>query len=289
MQLEFDWHLTNRCNFDCVYCHPQIKIVLNRLHLNEPHYSLVVRRFNDLQKTCAILMSGGEPLLYPDFVELCAGLTQRHYLSINTNLSLDIAVDFAHRVDPCRIIGVTAALHQVEREIKQGNIDIYLKNFLLLQRKRFNITALYVLYPPLLDRFVDDLRVLEEAGVNSISPKVFKGVYKGRRYPDNYTDEEKEKILRHKYDYRFNTAYLDDQMCFRGQSCTAGSASFKIDVTGHVQRCATVKGDYGNLYEGTFVPSKGPEPCTANRVLCISQCHRYLVRSPIRLDVTEEE
>ena len=30
---EFDWHLTNRCNFFCEYCHPQIRCVLNRKHL----------------------------------------------------------------------------------------------------------------------------------------------------------------------------------------------------------------------------------------------------------------
>lgn len=44
---EFDWHLTNRCNFLCEYCHPQIRTALNRKHLKEPPADLVVRRFDE--------------------------------------------------------------------------------------------------------------------------------------------------------------------------------------------------------------------------------------------------
>src|SRR5262245_47773595 len=78
---EFDWHLTNRCNFFCEYCHPQIRYVLNRKNLDEPPPELVVRRFDDLGRVCLVHMSGGEPFMFPGFVPLCAGLARRHFIS----------------------------------------------------------------------------------------------------------------------------------------------------------------------------------------------------------------
>ncbi len=281
VELEFDWHLTNRCNFDCVYCHPQIKRMLNREHLTEPPAELVIRRFNDLHKVCAVHMSGGEPFLYPDFVSLCTGLIQKHYISINTNLSAPNVPEFAHKVIPSRVAFINAALHQPERERLNIEVEGFINNMLLLQEKGFNVTALYVLYPPLLDRFVDDMKRLSDSGIKSITTKVFKGVFEGRRYPEGYADVEKERILRYSGDYKFNKPYMDGQMQFTGRLCAAGQKSFKIEVAGKVHRCATVKGDYGNLYDGTFRLASAPEPCPARRVLVVSLCHRYLVNSPI--------
>lgn len=97
---EFDWHLTNRCNFFCEYCHPQIRYVLNRKHLDEPTPELVVRRFDELGKVCLVHMSGGEPFMFPGFVELCRGLAANHFISINTNLASDDVAEFAERVRP---------------------------------------------------------------------------------------------------------------------------------------------------------------------------------------------
>lgn len=279
----FDWHLTNRCNFYCEYCHSQIRKVLNKEHLDEPSASLVIQRFNEIVGTCAIHMSGGEPFLFPDFVQLCQGLTRRHYISINTNLSIDNLLSFSNIIDPNRVLFINAALHIAERELKNESVNKFIDNIIILQNRRFNVKALYVVYPPLIDRFADDISRLREGGVQRISPKVFKGVYNGKRYPDNYTENEKIKIMNKSKDYQFNKPYLEGQMSFTGQQCTAGKRFFKINVTGDIQRCATVKGNYGNLYLGTFKPNEVVQPCPAKRILVVSQCHDNLVNSPIRL------
>lgn len=287
IELEFDWHLTNRCNFDCTYCHPQIKRVLNRQHLDEPHYSLVAKRFNDTGKICGIHMSGGEPFMFPDFLALCRELTKKHYISINTNLSHHALVkSFSEEINPNRVILIAAALHITEREKHESGMDKFIDFFLLLQEKGFPATVYYVLYPPLLQRFVADLLRMEKAGIHSISPKTFKGVYKRKRYPEGYSAKEKELIRQYRRDYTFMENYLEGQMCFRGQLCNAGYSFFKVNVTGRVQRCATVKGNCGNLYTGTFKPMPNPCPCPAKRVLAISQCHRHLVCP--RIDATNQ-
>jgi MoaA/NifB/PqqE/SkfB family radical SAM enzyme len=281
---EFDWHLTNRCNFYCEYCHPQIRYVLNRKHLDEPSPELVVRRFDELEKVCLVHMSGGEPFMFPGFVDLCVGLTRRHFISINTNLASDDVQDFASHVPPDRVAKIVAAIHMPERERLGHELDDYARNYLTLQSAGFDATALYVLYPPLLGRLAQDLDQLKELGVDHVRAKVFKGVYEGRRYPEGYTDHEKALILANSGEYVFNRPYMDGMMSFRGQACTAGVSSFKVTVTGDVRRCASVPTSYGNLYGGTFRPAGDAAPCPAKRILVLSQCLSYLVHPPIRPD-----
>jgi MoaA/NifB/PqqE/SkfB family radical SAM enzyme len=278
---EFDWHLTNRCNFFCEYCHPQIRYVLNRKHLDEPAPELVVRRFNELGAVCLVHMSGGEPFMFPGFVELCEGLTRRHHISINTNLASSDVPEFAERVVPERVAKIVAAIHQPERELRGLELESYAANYLVLRNAGFDVTALYVLYPPLLPRLTADLHRLRELGVDHVRAKVFKGVYEGVRYPEGYTEEQKALILANSGEYVFNRPYLDGLLSFRGQPCTAGVTSFKVTVTGDVRRCASVPTDYGNLYDGTFTPAAISQPCPAKRVLVLSQCLSYLVDSPV--------
>jgi MoaA/NifB/PqqE/SkfB family radical SAM enzyme len=278
---EFDWHLTNRCNFFCEYCHPQIRYVLNRKHLNEPEPELVVRRFNELGRVCLVHMSGGEPFMFPGFVELCDGLTRRHFISINTNLASPDVPDFAKRVAPGRVAKIVAAIHQPERELRGMELDSYAANYRALRDAGFDVTALYVLYPPLLTRLAGDLDRLRELGVDHVRAKVFKGVYEGVRYPEGYTEAQKALILANSGEYVFNRPYLDGLLSFRGQPCSAGVTSFKVTVTGDVRRCASVPTGYGNLYEGTFIPASINEPCPARRVLVLSQCLSYLVDPPV--------
>jgi MoaA/NifB/PqqE/SkfB family radical SAM enzyme len=279
---EFDWHLTNRCNFFCEYCHPQIRYVLNKKHLYEPTAELVVRRFNELGPVCLVHMSGGEPFMFPGFVELCEGLTHRHYISINTNLTSQDIPEFTRRVVPDQVAKIVAAIHQPERELRGIELDSYATNYLMLRDAGFDVTALYVLYPPLLSRLAMDLDRLRELGVNHVRAKVFKGVYEGVRYPEGYTEEQKALILANSGEYVFNRPYLDGLLSFRGQLCTAGVTSFKVTVTGDVRRCASVPIGYGNLYEGTFTPAAANRPCPAKRVLVLSQCLSYLVDPPVR-------
>ncbi|MCD0452499.1 radical SAM protein [Actinocorallia sp. API 0066] len=272
---EFDWHLTNRCNFDCEYCHPQIKHVLNRKNLNEPDAQLVVRRFDETGRVCLVHMSGGEPFLFPGFVDLCAGLTRRHHISINTNLATPDVAEFARRVDPAKTVKIVAALHIGERERLGLGLTDYARDVHLLRALGFDVDALYVLYPPLLGRLVTDLEQLSDLGVEQVRAKVFKGVLNGRRYPEAYSDAEKEFILGYSGQYLFNKPYLDGPPDFRGAPCSAGVSSFKVTVTGDVRRCASVPARYGNLYDGTFSAADAAELCPARRVLVLSQCLAY--------------
>lgn len=130
----------------------------------------------------------------------------------------------------------------------------------------------------MLDRFITDSRILKEAGIKLVAAKIFKGVYNGKMYPENYSEKEREKIASFKDDYKFTTSYLSDDTHFEGRLCNAGKNFFKVEVDGNVRRCASCPGDMGNLYEGTFKLNELATPCSARKALCISQCNSNLVK-----------
>jgi MoaA/NifB/PqqE/SkfB family radical SAM enzyme len=277
---EFDWHLTNRCNFLCEYCHPQIRTALNRKHLKEPPADLVVGRFDQTGRTCLVHMSGGEPFEFPDFITLCAGLAQRHYLSINTNLESRLVDTFARKVPASRVPKIVAALHMPERDRRGISLDLFVANFQALRSSGFDVEALYIAWPPLFSRLEADVEALGARGVSPLRVKVFKGFWEGVRYPAGYTDAQRAVLLRRSGSYGLNQAYIDGPTSFRGQACWAGATSVKVTVTGDVRRCASTAGACGNIYDGTFAPNSEALPCTARRFMVLSQCRAYLADPP---------
>ncbi len=278
--IEFDWHLTDVCNFECEYCHPQIA---RRKNKTLPHtYSAkqIADRFNDLDEKILLSMSGGEPFLFPNFVDFCYEITENgNIISINTNLSHnELIKDFAERINPKKVKGIYAAMHIQERERKGIPIEEFVDNVLSLQKKGFNTIVFYVLYPPLLNRFKRDLDKLVDSGVLNIQAKLFKGVYNRKIYPDSYTKEEKNRIISYKNNtYPLTMDYLGGlATSFLGKKCLAGVNSFKVEVNGEVYRCAGVKKSYGNLYKNTFKKDSEPQPCPRKRVLSLSWCKKNI-------------
>lgn len=66
----------------------------------------------------------------------------------------------------------------------------------------------------------------------------------------------------------------------RGLPCRTGHDVVSVDGDGTVRRCHFVKTPLGNLYDGTFTPTKAPSPCPNS--LC--DCHiGYLHLEPLNL------
>ncbi|MBD3238300.1 MAG: hypothetical protein GF332_01510 [Candidatus Moranbacteria bacterium] len=74
-----------------------------------------VRAFLDgTKKTWRIYLSGGEPFIYPNFIETVKELTQNHRVVLYTNLSTQID-RLVKEIDPKKIDFVYASLHWGER------------------------------------------------------------------------------------------------------------------------------------------------------------------------------
>src|SRR6476619_762876 len=117
--VEADFVLLTTCTFRCSYCFIPVEDLSIKLRVHATNEAWQ-NAFDRTGKRWLIHLTGGEPFIYPDFVDLCARLTRSHYLSINSNLAHPSVDDFAKTIDPTRIHFINAALHLEERERKNG-------------------------------------------------------------------------------------------------------------------------------------------------------------------------
>jgi MoaA/NifB/PqqE/SkfB family radical SAM enzyme len=236
---------------------------------NESSYRLVdyidevVERFVATGKDITFGFTGGEPLIYPGFLEICSKIVEKttFRLALDTNLSIDIR-PWTEIVPANRVNYIYSSLHIIERERIPGGIERFLDSVLMLQKRDYNTITNYVFYPPLIQRFPKDYDFFERQGVRII-PKAFKGKYEGRLYPDAYTDEERSILLKYNPDEAFAAKVPD----FYGKRCRAGLSLLRINLDGEVIRCVGDSSSLGNVFTG-FVLYEHPQPCNVHRCPC---------------------
>jgi len=286
--LEADWVLLTTCNYRCEYCFfPQSALgALARTHATNEEWA---RAFGADGGTWLIHMTGGEPFVYPNFVDLCERLTARHFLSLNTNLSHRTVDAFAGTVDPERVHFVNAALHPVERERRMEEGD-FVERVLLLRRRGFRVFASVVMTPDVLARFDEIFGRYEARGV-PVAPKVLRGRHGGRTFPSGYTAEERAAVRRHVERARIANAALiaamgepptinvfaDDRLLDRplrywGKMCGSGHRFARIEADGTVVRCGSKK-SLGNILAGDVRWQDGPRRCWTS--YCPYYCEKY--------------
>lgn len=215
-------------------------------------------------------MAGGEPMLYPNFIELVALLKPYHPIHISTNLSNKYTRQFAEKVTPENIISINASLHIGHHT--ESSLSKFIDNYLLYRSKGFKVLVTYVTYPPLFDRMESDFEYLYSKGIEHIHALTFQGVFEGKQYPASYTYEQRKLI--HKYTIDRTEMFVTlDKTNFQNIKCRAGKDYFFMDIQGNMFRCGTLEGKvpYGNLFENTFVPGEEATPCPVCR--CNDSCH----------------
>ena len=249
--------MTRQCNYRCSYCYyphvpPPVRDALPTEDL--------VRFLDGTGKHWLVGMTGGEPLLYPDFVSLCKRLCENHSISIDTNLSLSKKVrDFVDRLAPDRVQELYVSLHIQERE-RHGGVQDFVDNVALLHDAGFTVIVNYVLHPELVHRFADDRQFFAEQGI-TLRPRPFKGAYEGRRYPEAYSEAAKEMLALHP---GAGTKMVYD---FHGVPCEGGRSFIRMEPDGTVFRCSGEKKVMGTVTRGVTLHSRA-EPCGVHRCPC---------------------
>jgi len=199
---------------------------------------------NALDKTNKIFMinlTGGEPFLIPNIVDVCAEITKKHLLYINTNLVSEKIKEFTERIDPQRVLGINASCHIKELE-RLNLLDKYIYNFHLCKDKGFSIGATERAYPPLLGEVEKYKEFFKKRGIE-LAFAQFCGKYNGKLYPESYTDEE-IKI--------FGLEKAPDIKMFhsKGKICNAGYNVGVLFSDGFVRPCYQINESLGNIFDG---------------------------------------
>ncbi|MBF0493899.1 MAG: radical SAM protein [Candidatus Omnitrophica bacterium] len=269
------WNLNHFCDYRCEYCFcGKEKLSAEHPDVGKHSAERIFEAFTRTGKTWQIHMSGGEPFLYPGFVELCQKLTEKHCISINTNFSTSNVFNFADTVKREKVFFINAGLHIAEREKNKSALDEFIRRVLYFQDKGFNIDVGYLTYPPLLERMAKDIGHLRDKGVKLLNAKVFRGFYAGRRYPGAYTDTEREIIKKYTLDVR-EIDIIDKKMNFFGSLCGTGMKYFRMDPAGNLFRCSSSFKSYGNLFDGTYSPDTVYAPCPVLNCDCPYEGLRY--------------
>lgn len=286
--IEADWTLLHTCNYRCGYCFWSHETLGSKM-TGLPDAAAWVDAFHGTGKVWLLHMTGGEPSLYPDFVTLCERLAERHYLSINSNLSRPSIAEMASRVDPSRISLVHAALHPDQR-IRRAGWDAFSRNIEALAAHGHAVLISVVATPVALAKFETIARLCEPLGLRPV-PKLLRGFHQGRRYPASYTAEERDAFrsasrwAREGYrEFAASRAelptvwplhddeWLDRSHDFRGSDCDAGLRFVAIHPDGSVFRCGS-RTSQGNLLRGDFRQRDAASPCDDS--YCFYFCRKH--------------
>ncbi len=255
-QLYASWIPTRACNFSCKYCYSLGKYT-NPRQISVQRLCSALREHGE---NWLVHISGGEPFLYPGFIEICKELTNLFQIKINTNLSLNIQIrEFSKIIKPDRVELINASLHIEERE-RLNNVKDFIENVVLLKNRGFKIKVKFVLYPTLMERFQKDCQYFSSRGIE-LFPKPFKGRYLGKLYPKAYPKEVKHFFS----DSMFSSSFYP--FCFKGINCVAGKSFIRIDSNGIVSRCTNDSSVLGDIDNG-FKLEKVAYPCKSFRCSC---------------------
>ncbi len=286
--IEADWELLTTCNFRCPYCFVPPSGLAAKLKTYGTNTEWV-EGFAATEKKWLLHITGGEPSIYPGFVDLCEKLTSFHYLSINSNLSHRCIDAFAETINPKRVHFINAGLHYNERSAG-ASFDAFITRVHKLRKRGFCVLASSVMTPFLVRQFPEISKSFESYGLPLI-PKVLWGWFDGKIYPGAYSAHEKSLIREYLQKARQNYAsviaamaetptidvlsddrLLDPPRIYRGKLCGSGHNFVRIEANGAVVRCGSGM-QLGNILRKDVAFLSGPKPCDS--VYCPYFCEKY--------------
>ena len=286
--VEADWVLLTTCNFRCAYCFVPLPDLASKLSTHGTHDQWT-EGFDATNKTWLLHVTGGEPTLYPGFVDLCEKLAERHYLSLNSNLSHRCIETFAERINPERVHFINAAVHTDARPSRKS-LDGFIGRAQKLQSRRFHVLVSSVMTPAIIRNFPEISAYFESHGL-SLTPKVMREHFAGKIYPGAYSPEEKSLIREYLVKAQRNHAsvtaamgemptinmladqtLLDSVRIYRGKLCGSGHNFVRIEPDGSVIRCGS-GAQLGNILLKNVALLDAPKPCDS--FYCPYFCEKY--------------
>lgn len=143
-------------------------------------------------------LAHGEPMIGERFYDVLemVGDEPNWEVRMTSNISVPLDRLVGTRVAREGRLNVNASFHPT-----QTKIDDFLRQVLFLREHGIEVPIIYVMWPPFFKRFEQDFEVFNKHRVLVYIFR-FQGVFKGKRYPQAYTEEERQFMVR----------YMDDAM-----------------------------------------------------------------------------
>jgi len=256
--LKVTWNIHYSCNFRCKYCFFEGKweeYGKRNIYLKTDEWLKYWNRFYNKYGAFFLLLTGGEPFTYPDFLGLLKGLTKiTTHINISSNGSKDLEA-FTEEFDSSKVS--VSLSFQPEFD----DFEKYKNRVLFMKEKGFKGCLNFVAYPPYLEKVDLYRREIKELGEElKIIP--FIGEWNNKQYPPAYTQEEKKII-------GITEGQLMEKR-HKGKLCNAGRTSILIFPDGKVARCGQIGERHllGNFLDENFKLLDKPMPCDVEYCPC---------------------
>ncbi len=264
----WNWDIHYACNYRCPYCFLAGKwddAAKENRYPGIERWKEVWNRIYDKYGSCHIHFSGGEPFIYPDFIDLIDVLLEKHTLEFSTNLSFDID-DFITRINPAKV-RLGASFHP--QFVAFGE---FLEKVLQLKIGGYPVHITYVAYPPQL-KDTEVLRSECERKDIKLVIQPFRGKYKEMVYPGSYSESEKKMLKPYgasslsseiQFNFHLEEKQKENKLCYMGYQYG------KIYASADVYKCCSTGAEkLGNLIDNEdFSLLEKPMPCEIKNCLC---------------------
>ena len=248
------------CNYACPYCsyHPREQ--------KGHHFKGTIEKWRDAFRTTfgrqrlVFYLAHGEPMVgerFYDVLDMIGG-EPNWTIRMTSNVSQPLERLVETRVAREKRLDINASFHP-----HMTRREAFLDQILFLKSHGIETPVVYVMYPPLLERFEDDFRAFSERGFMVYAMR-FQGMFKGKRYPQAYSDEQRRMMAR--YMDSTTIKYMLSWQPSEGKRSWSGVDFLVVSNDGDIGLTDAVRAEsrcLGNLFDGTFRPATEPQPFPA--------------------------
>jgi MoaA/NifB/PqqE/SkfB family radical SAM enzyme len=267
------WNINTTCNYRCSYCTQRFLDDRQRWLRDGAAF---LRGFAGLDGRWEVKISGGEPFLHPNLLEIVRGLrTLGHAVSVVTNFSASREKLQAFLEATGEALRVFSASLHLEYVGEPAEIEAFQKKALWVQEQlhagaSLNVTC--VATRANLPRLEAVARSFAQCGIRfKVQPE------KQDREVIQYAEAERRLILR----LGGHNGIGEVAPSFKGRPCWAGARSFTLDDKGHAWRCYPARRfraqSLGNFLDGSFKLARGPSPCLYEYCNCTVPIERGMM------------
>ena len=265
------WDISYKCNYKCAYC--RVDTWRETRYAGVQEWAKIWDKIYDNYGSTHMRFSGGEPFIYPGFIELMGIIGQKHTLNVTTNLSFDVKelIKKAGPIAEKAQLVISSSYHP-----EYSKLQDFIDKVLYLKNNGIYTSVSMVAWPP----FLKDIPAVKEAmEKNNIQFQIIPlgGHFFDKDYPGGYTDEECEflgtlsvavsnKASKDMFDFKVKQGDIKTKK----RLCRMGMNFGMIRPNGDVFRCCTFeKSAYlGNMIDGTFALLEKPAWCELERCNC---------------------
>ncbi len=254
------WQFNGRyahCNYSCPYCY--VATSVNKgIHFQydmDTWEKAFDKHFHD--KEVIFYFSYGEPMMAGNIFYDALEMIGRHpswSVRMTSNVSLPLDRLLATRLAAEGRLNINASFHPT-----QISLSDFIKKCDEIRSHGIEPSVIYVMYPDQIDALEEYMPVFRAKGY-VVHIRAFRGLYKGRKYPQAYSHREWKKTA--KYMDRGNFKYQLHAVNGLGRMSMLGMSHILIDNYGKIEMCDSYVGDrhYGNIFDNRIFLDVKPYP-----------------------------